>query len=239
MKNFQFAFLQGVSFAVYLIERRLARTCLFSLLCGLVFLGTATASFAQAPGWSRGQQNLAISYDECVRRMPAALQAEGYSRDANSGGNFVAGIRGVHTAVIICSPAPDARMLVQIVVASNGDGGGRERERLQAQMERPGSGQPPGSCSAPDFFNTSFEWIENDRSLGTTNFYRDGSTRLTWINVPHIWRTDSNGDLMVYGDGTRWVTRLKFDPTTCTFRGTRDRTSQTQDGVQTVMRPKQ
>src|SRR5713226_6904250 len=80
----------------------------------------------QAPGWSRGQQNLAIGYDECVRRMPAALQAEGYRRDDQPGGNAAVGIKNVHMAVIICSPAPDARMLVQIVVASNGDGGGAE-----------------------------------------------------------------------------------------------------------------
>jgi hypothetical protein len=126
MKKLQFAFLRGVAFTECLIDRRLAGTCLFSLLCGLAFLGTATVSLAPAPGSSRGQQNLAIGYDECVRRMPAALRAEGYSEDANSGGNFVAGTKAVHTAVIICSPAPDARMLVQIVVASNGDGGGRE-----------------------------------------------------------------------------------------------------------------
>ena len=97
------------------------------------------ASQGQAPGWSRGQQSLALSYDDCVRRMPAALQGEGYGQDPNSGGNFVAGTKAIHTAVIICSPAPEARMLVQIVVASNGDGGGRERQCLQAQMEQPGA----------------------------------------------------------------------------------------------------
>ena len=190
----------------------------------------------QAPGWSRGQQNLAIAYDECMRRAPAALQAEGYRIDYNAG-NFAVGIKEVHTAVIICSPAPDAKILVHIVVASNGEGGGTEREKLQAQMERPGQAGRPGSCSAPDFFNTTFEWVDNGQPLGTINFYRDGSTRVTWINVPHVWRTDSNGDLMVYGGGTRWVVRLRFDPSTCTFRGTRDSTSQTQDGVQTVVRP--
>jgi len=115
-------------------------------------VGVAASAQAQPPGWSRGQQNLAISYDECVRRMAVALQAEGYGRDANSGGNFVAGTKGVHTAVIICSPAPNARMLVQIVVASNGDGGGYERQKLQARMEglvaqppQPPQPQPPSS----------------------------------------------------------------------------------------------
>jgi hypothetical protein len=37
-------------------------------------------------------------------------------------------------------------MFVQIVVASNGDGGGTERQRLQAQMEGPGVGNNSGGC---------------------------------------------------------------------------------------------
>jgi hypothetical protein len=102
----------------------------------------APAALAQAPGWSRGQQDLAITYDECMRRGPAALQAEGYRIDYNAG-NFAVGIKNVHTAVIICSPAPDSKMLVQIVVASNGEGGGTERQQLQARMEQPGL--PPRS----------------------------------------------------------------------------------------------
>lgn len=108
-------------------------------------LPDAPAPEGQAPLWSRGQQNLAISYDECVQRMTAALQTEGYRKDGNSGGNFVAGYKGVHTGVIICSPAPESKMLVQIVVASNGDGGGRERQCLQAQMEQPGASR----CERP------------------------------------------------------------------------------------------
>ena len=34
----------------------------FSAYFILIFCGSATASFAQAPGWSRGQQNLAITF---------------------------------------------------------------------------------------------------------------------------------------------------------------------------------
>lgn len=236
MKVFQFGFLRETCSTVRSRERNLGRNCWWSLLSTVVIFGSATLSLAQAPGWSRGQQNLALAYDECVRRAPAALQAEGYRIDY-AAGNFAVGIKQVHTAVIICSPAPDAKMLVHVVVASNGDGGGTERERLQAQMERPGSGQEPSACRPPDFLNTTFIWNDNGRDLGSINFLRDGRAQVTWINLPHVWRTDSNGDLMVYGDGTRWVIRLKYDQTTCTFRGTRDRTSQTQDGVQTVIRP--
>jgi len=107
------------------------------LVCSVAFGVSVQVSFAQAPGWSRGQQTLALSYNDCVGRMAAALQAEGYRRDDQPGGNFAVGIKDVHTAVIICSPAPDSKMLVQIVVASNGPGGGAERQKLQAQMERP------------------------------------------------------------------------------------------------------
>lgn len=246
--------------------RRLSLTCVSAL--ALVLLGalasgvvgkmirgdsaraaaalTSLEPQASAPGWSRGQQNLAIGYDVCVRRMSAALSAEGYRRDDQPGGNFAAGIKDPHTAVIICGPAPEGRMLVQIVVASNGDGGGRERQCLQAQMEQPGAsrcggggGNPGqgGACRGPDFFNTTFEQWDNGRSLGTINFYRDGTARASWFGS-EAWRTDSNGDLLMYADGTRWVIRLRYDPNTCSFKGGRDRTSQTQDGVHTEIRPR-
>ena len=146
------------------------------IFCGLLLCVSARVSSAQAPGWSRGQQNLAITYDECVRRMPAALQAEGYAQDPNSGGNFVAGSKAVHTAVIICSPAPESRMLVQIVVASNGDGGGVERQRLQAQMERPGA----------------------------VNKNNDSYTTWTWAYAPPGQQPEPHGEVRMYADGRAW-----------------------------------
>jgi hypothetical protein len=126
---------------------------------------------AQAPGWSRGQQNLAISYDECMRRAPAALSAEGYRRDDQPGGNFAVGIKGVHTAVIICSPAPEAKMLVHIVVASNGDGGGLERQRLQAQMERPGAVVSGGCGLGRRWDETEEGWTAIWTRRGNSNVF--------------------------------------------------------------------
>ena len=149
------------------------------VFCGLLLCISAHTSFAQAPGWSRGQQNLALSYDDCVRRMPVALQNEGYSRDPNSGGNFEAGSKGVHTAVIICSPAPDSRMLVQIVVASNGDGGGIERQRLQAQMERPGA----------------------------VNRSNDSYTSWTWAYAQPGQQLEVHGEVRIYADGRAWYSQ--------------------------------
>jgi hypothetical protein len=137
MKKLQFVFAQAGSIGVPLVET-LLKIGRFGFLCFLLICVSAYASFAQAPGWSRGQQLLAITYDECVRRAPQALQAEGYRIDY-AAGNFAVGIKDVHTVVLICNPAPDAKLAVNIVVASNGEGGGTERQRLQAQMERPGA----------------------------------------------------------------------------------------------------
>jgi hypothetical protein len=126
-----------------------------------VFL-SATSLFAQAPGWSRGQQSLAINYEECVRRAPLALTAEGYRIDYAAGA-FAVGLKGVHTAVVMCTPGADGKLVVNIVVASNGEGGGTERQQLQAQMERstPGGttagGTNPGSAVAGRYLTVSLD----------------------------------------------------------------------------------
>jgi hypothetical protein len=139
-----------------------------TLAIALASLGRSPALAQTAPGWSRGQQNLAISYAECLRRANQAIQNEGYRTDY-AGGNAVVGIKSVHTAVIICSPAPDAKMLVQIVVASNGEGGGVERQRLQAEMGRSVTTSSRG-CQTPV---GSWAWWNG----GTVTFADDGSAR--------------------------------------------------------------
>jgi hypothetical protein len=163
---------------------------------------------AQAPGWSRGQQNLAISYDECVRRMPAALQAEGYNRDGNSGGNFVAGYKAVHTAVIICSPAPEAKMLVQIVVASNGDGGGRERQCLQAQMEQPGASSKCGGNAAGA---NGTRWLYRDGGFSDLQiFYADGRAGSEGNAEAHAaWSMEGTELVVKWWNG--WTNRYRWN----------------------------
>ena len=148
----------------------------------------------QAPGWSRGQQNLAITYDECMRRAPAALHSEGYRIDYNAG-NFAVGIKGVHTAVIMCNPAPDAKMAVNIVVASNGDGGGRERQCLQAQMERPGSGCGGGNTGNDSF--TTWTWAYGTPGPplevhGAVKLYADGRAWWSGDGRSGTWRRSGN-----------------------------------------------
>jgi len=133
--------------------------------------------------------------------MSTALQNEGYTKDGNSGGNFVAGTKAIHTAVIICSPAPESRMLVQIVVASNGDGGGRERQCLQAQMDQPGpsrcgySGGPGPSgqsgCGLGSRWQESEEgWTALWTRRGTSNVFdvysTKGSLTLTAVHTINI-----------------------------------------------------
>ena len=192
----------------------------------------STEPQAQAPGWSRGQQNLAITYDDCVRRMSGALQAEGYNKDPNSAGNFVAGTKAVHTAVIICGPAPESRMLVQIVVASNGDGGARERQCLQAQMERPGSysgcggntgGRSSGSvgyvgCFKDDSYTRDLngvEWVDDNMTTQKCVNYCQGKG-YTYAGTQYsreCWCGNSYGK---YGSANNCDMRCSGDPSqTC------------------------
>lgn len=106
---------------------------------------TGTSPAGRAPGWSRGQQLLAITYDECLGRARSALQAESYRMD-HAAGNFAAGVKEAHTAVIMCNPV-GAKEVVNIVVMSNGGGGGDQRQRLQARME---SATSPATAATAD-----------------------------------------------------------------------------------------
>jgi hypothetical protein len=170
-----------------------SRITLLPVTFALLLVG-APVALAQAPGWSRGQQNLAITQDECMRRAPAALLAQGYRIDYNAG-NFAVGIKSIHTAVIICSPAPDSKMLVQIVVASNGEGGGSERQNLQSRMESgvsaPPSPAPRGGGNAGGG-GTLIKWSDypltasrgydkngTPNSVTGTDIYTDDSTICT------------------------------------------------------------
>lgn len=203
-------------------------------------LAMFTVTCLAQPAMSRGQQHLSISYNDCLSRAQRALQNAGFS--AGGAGNFAQGFKDVSGAYIICNDAPGGGMIVNIVVATNvNDAGvpGQLRQMLQAQMENPGT--PPPRQPAGDMrtllLTTTFDWIDNGSRLGTITFSADGRAVPTWSGMAHTWRIDPNGELMVYADGTRYVVRLRYDPRGPSFSGARDRTSQTQDGVQTVMRP--
>lgn len=185
----------------------------------------------QAPGWSRGQQFLAINYDECMRRAPAALQSEGYRIDYNAG-NFAVGIKGVHTAVIMCNPAPDAKMAVNIVVASNGDGGGRERQCLQAQMERPGSGCGGGNTASDAFTTWTWAYGTPGQPLqvnGAVILYANGGAKWTGDGRTGTWRRSGNQIIITWPQNAVDTLYLSGDGTVMTgtnrdgwnIRGTR------------------
>lgn len=211
----------GVSFAKDPVMKRNGRKCEGLVLFAFLMTFFASITVAQAPGWSRGQQNLAIGYDDCVRRMSAALQNEGYNKDPNSGGNFVAGTKDIHTAVIICSPAPESKILVQIVVASNGPGGGSERQCLQSQMENPGASKcgAKRNCNTPvgswNWWNgttvTFFDNLTVSNSTGLTGRWRleSGSVNVAWsngVNASYSWVGDGQTMTEIY-NGTQQTMR--------------------------------
>ena len=68
----------------------------------LLVCAAATSSLAQTPGWSRGQQLLPITYDQCVSRASQALQAEGFRID-HAAGDFAVGIKEVHDDIWLVS----------------------------------------------------------------------------------------------------------------------------------------
>ena len=163
------------------------------LAVSLAVLGLALPLFAQAPAWSRGEQNLPISYDECYARAGNALQAEGYNI-TNRGGAFIGGNKDVHAAVIMCNVAPNNRTWANIVVASvSSDSGvpGLERQRLQARMDRPAAPPSAGNgataCGTWRWFNGNVVTIrpdgtqsDNHGGSGTWRVENDGRVHLHW-----------------------------------------------------------
>lgn len=142
---------------------RVWRFVLRAATCGMLLLGMAKTAVTQSPpGWSRGQQTLNISYNECLRRIQVALQGQAYRIDALQG-DFGVGYKGVNTAVIMCAPVNNTTEIVNIVVASNGPGGGVERQQLQALMQS-GSAPPPvyiPPVSGPGpAYGTQIKWTD-------------------------------------------------------------------------------
>jgi hypothetical protein len=115
---------------------------------GLLFLTLGPTMALAQPAMSRGQQQLGISYNECLNRARAALQGTGFS--VGGSGNYAQGFRESSGAYIICNDAPGGGTIVNIVVATNtNDAGvpGGLRQMLQAQMEKPAGSPPPGAGS--------------------------------------------------------------------------------------------
>ena len=97
----------------------------------------AVSSHAQ-PTVTRGQQILGLSYDDCLRRAQSAYSADGWVNVGTSG-NAVNGFKGPNAAYIVCNPAPDTKMAVNIFVAS-----------LEQDAGVPGRTPRAGTYAAPN-----------------------------------------------------------------------------------------
>jgi hypothetical protein len=105
----------------------------------LLVLAASVAPAAAQPAVSRGEQELPIPHDECMRRAEVGLLAEGYVNLWRTGSS-VAGYREIHSTIIMCNGSPNAMTWANIVTASlASDGGvpGAERVRLQERMNQP------------------------------------------------------------------------------------------------------
>lgn len=218
---------------------------------GLAFMvwGGAVPSMAQ-PAMSRGQQQLAINYNECLNRARQALRAVGFTSDGS--GNFAQGFKEASGAYITCNDVPGGGMVVNIFVATiTNDAGvpGALRQCLQAQMDRPGSPSPcagggSGACngngvSTYDLLTSrEFHQFDNQRDIGAIRFDRSGVAYPEWVRPnTEAWRIDRNGDLILDYNNGQTVARLTRQGQSCIFSGARDRTSRTQDGVMTDLKP--
>jgi len=186
-------------FSVLLINSSAGRASLCGLLWAVAFSVLGTSSFAQAPGWSRGQQLLGITQEECRKRSASALRAEGYRVDYDAGA-FSVGIKSVHTAVLMCNPAPEGKTWVNIVVSSNGDGGGEQRQRLQAQMERSGIVSGGGDNPIVGVWTWAFAPPgQSPRDQGTVKFTEDG--KMSWSGGSYgTWRRAGNTLVLKWSD---------------------------------------
>ncbi len=234
------------------------RNYLHPCFCGLLVvlsLGiSALPCFAQAPVWSRGEQLLPISYDECMQRAESALASEGFGI-VHRGGAFVVGQKGIHTAVIMCNVAPERKTWANIVVASsanNGDVPGEERVKLQGRMDRAVGRNP----------NLSGNWYRTNDPCKRTLITQSGNT-LTFTNefgnsskgsfldattvVATDWegglrgRISSDGSRIDWANGASWSMNVGAPKTIpplmgawCRTGDPKKRTSITQSGGNTL-----
>jgi hypothetical protein len=152
--------------------RAYQRTVRCGLLLVLPFFALASSAAAQ-PAMSRGEQLLPISYNECIQRAEQAYLAEGWV-NIGKGGAFVSAFKENNGAYIMCNVAPENKVWVNIVVASNsGDGNvpGGERVKLQRRMDQAVSGAVSGGCGL------GTRWVENEEGW-TATWTRQGNSNL-------------------------------------------------------------
>jgi hypothetical protein len=193
------------------------------ILFGLLFAGTigifAAPAWAQTPAWSRGIQNLSISFDECKSRARRALDAEGYTIE-NQGGSFnsdffFAGYKDVHNAVITCNSSPEGKTWANIFVASctgnrNANVPGAERVRLQQRMDQSSS----AGCGLGRV------WNDIESGLNMT-WVRRGDSNVFDVSGIAGGNTFTAEQAIEIRGNKVYINRYKAsDGNTCTFEGT-------------------
>lgn len=169
------------------------------LFCGVV-LSVVPMIAAGQPSVSRGQQILSIGYEECLRRAQGAFSAEGWGNIGTSG-NAVNAFKGIHASYIVCNPAPDAKMAVNVFVAStSNDSGvpGYERQRLQARME---GANPPPPATADSCWRWQFEMKTGRRDEAMLRLKPNGEASLAKWGITGRWRADGGRIIIDWGRG--------------------------------------
>lgn len=109
------------------------------LLATCWFCSSVMAVLGQSPAMSYGEQFLPVTDQECMRRVPLAYRAQGFSPGTPSI-NTTHATKGVHAAYIRCLGEPEKnRTRVIIVVGSNSrdeNVPGAERVKLQELMNQ-------------------------------------------------------------------------------------------------------
>ena len=217
--NLKFASARKLSSSSFEKARAYRRTVGCGFLFALAFFTLASSAAAQ-PAMSRGEQLLPISYNECIQRAEQAYNAEGWV-NIGKGGAFVNAFKENNGAYIMCNVAPENKIWVNIVVASNSGNSnvpGAERVCLQTQMERPGNGcakpKPPvstGTCTFQYTYWDGAHWtarIERDQFVHAPNgdfsaAHRDNIIRyVSWDGAR--WTAKISGNHFVHAPNEDW-----------------------------------
>jgi hypothetical protein len=205
--NRKFAWARKQSSSIFEKARAYRRTVRRGFLLALAFFALASSALAQ-PTMSRGEQLLPISYNECIQRAEQAYLAEGWV-NIGKGGAFVNAFKQNNGAYIMCNVAPENKIWVNIVVASNsGNAGvpGGERVCLQKQMDQPGNGcgqtkPPPVSTRT-----CTFQYTYWDGAHWTARIDRDQFTHAP--NGDFSAAHSDNIIRYVSWDGGRWTAKI-------------------------------
>lgn len=166
-------------------------------------IAVATA-YAQNPSMSYGEQFLPVTDQECMRRVPVAYRANGFSPETPSV-NTTYATKGIHSAYIRCLGEPEkSRTRVIIVVGSNSRDEkvpGAERVKLQELMNQAGR-------AVREFIpNSVINYISWDGGKWAAKLQGDG-----FLHAPNGDWTKAHADSIINyisWDGQKWTAKLQ------------------------------